>query len=150
MDGVAALTENEKEVLRLFLTSSDTKVIAQRIGRHPITVKQRLSRARRKLGVNRSLDAAHMLARAESGQPYPSGIHPNSTHGGDVSSASSTAAAEKDVRLQQALFPTKGRPWNALPLTTRLVVMVVVTLMLTLAALATVSIGESVSRMFGA
>jgi DNA-binding CsgD family transcriptional regulator len=149
MTGVGDLTENEKEVLRLFLVSSDIKVIAQRIDRHPITVKQRLARARRKLNVNRSLDAAHLLAR-EEGIAYPSGIRPDSTRGGEAPQASSVAAAERGVSWQQAILPTKGRPWNALPIATRIVVMVVGTLMLTLATLATVAIGESISRMFGA
>ena len=86
-DPIDALSDLEKEVLRLFLVASDQKEVARRIGRSPATVEQRLARARRKLGVARSLDAALLLAKREGNQTYGTAIYGDSLHGDPEQSA---------------------------------------------------------------
>src|SRR6185369_8476179 len=95
-DPFEALSDLEKEALRLFLVSSDQKELARRIGRSPATVEQRLARARRKLGVARSLDAALLLAEHEGRGTYGTTIYGDSIRG------DADAAALK-------LWPPKGR-----------------------------------------
>jgi len=80
-DSIDELSDLEKEVLRLFMVSSDQKELARRIGRSPATVEQRLARARRKLGVARSLDAALMLAEREGRGTYGTTIYGDSLRG---------------------------------------------------------------------
>jgi DNA-binding CsgD family transcriptional regulator len=71
-NGLKALTEREKETLRLLLGGHDAKSIAraQRLSVH--TVNERLRDARRKLDVSSSREAARMLAQAE--QPAPDNL----------------------------------------------------------------------------
>ena len=141
------LTDAEKEALRLFLVRSDVKEIARAVGISTAAVEQRLHRARRKLGVTRSLDAAHMLAAAE-GHPVirraayaPSYV---AATGGD---GDRVAASEGGVDIWRSLLPTKGRPWNDLPVWARLVWIVAGILAASIAALVSVSLGEVVSRI---
>lgn len=65
--GFERLTEGQKECLRLFHARFEVKDIARRIGRSPVTVHQRLAAARRHLGVDRSVEAARLLAEHEGG-----------------------------------------------------------------------------------
>lgn len=64
--GFERLTEGQKECLRLFHARFEVKDIARRIGRSPVTVHQRLAAARKHLGVDRSVEAARMLAEYEA------------------------------------------------------------------------------------
>src|SRR4051794_36652171 len=113
---IDALSELEKEALRLFLVSSDQKELARRIGRSPATVEQRLARARRKLGVARSLDAALLLAEREGNQTYGTAIYGQSLHGEPDKSALKLWPPKDRGDIQRlAFFPTRGRPWNTLP-----------------------------------
>lgn len=145
---VASLTEIEKEALRTYLVSSDVKDIARQIDRHPSTVEQRLARARRKLGVRRTLDAAHMLARSEGHPMYGSAIYASSDIDpppeipvyGDRPEAGGDAEAWLPV-------PTKGRPWNTLSIRRRVEWIVAGLLVLTICALLTTDLLEAVSRI---
>lgn len=140
-DRLTLLTDAEKEVLRLFLTSSDVKEMARTIGISAAAVEQRLHRARRKLAVKRSLDAAHILAAAEGHPvirraPYsPSYV---AQAGGE---AGRVAPSEGGVDIWRSLLPTKGRPWNDLPVWARLAWILAATLAATIAALVSVSLG---------
>lgn len=147
-DPIAALSDLEKEALRLFLVSSDQKELARRIGRSPATVEQRLARARRKLGVARSLDAALLLAEHEGRTAYGTAIYGDSLHG-DADKPALKLWPPKDRGAAQSLafLPTRGRPWNTLPTWARLTMIVGGMLALLIAAVATVSIGESLSRI---
>jgi len=70
--GVEALTEREKETLRLLLAGHDAKSIARELGLSVHTVNERLRDSRRKLGVASSREAARLLA--QSGQPAPKSL----------------------------------------------------------------------------
>lgn len=61
-----ALTEREKETLRLLLAGHDAKSAATALGLSVHTVNERLREARRKLGVGSSREAARVMARAEA------------------------------------------------------------------------------------
>ena len=145
---IDALSDLEKEALRLFLVSSDQKELARRIGRSPATVEQRLARARRKLGVARSLDAALLLAEREGNQTYGKAIYGESLHGeAEKSALKLWPPKERGAAQSLSFFPTRGRPWNTLPMWARLAVILGGMFILLIAAVATVSLGESVTRI---
>ena len=147
-DPIAALSDLEKEALRLFLVSSDQKELARRIGRSPATVEQRLARARRKLGVARSLDAALLLAEREGNQTYGTAIYGESLRGEPEKSALKLwPPKDRGATQSLAFFPTRGRPWNTLPAWARLAVIVGGMLVFLIAAVAAVSLGESFTRI---
>lgn len=150
MDGdpIAELTAAEKEVLRLYLTVTDQKEIARMIARSPSAVEQRLAGARRKLNVNRSIDAAHLLAHAEGNPAYGMAIYGSSSGGADRGFTLNPASSEGALRRNGLMpFPTKGRPWNALPIGPRLLAIVVGVFLLVLSAIIVVSIGEALSAI---
>lgn len=62
-----ALSEREKETLRLLLDGHDAKSIARNLEISVHTVNERLRTARRKLGVSSSREAARILARFDQG-----------------------------------------------------------------------------------
>src|ERR1700761_1177847 len=68
-EGFQALSEREKETLRLLLGGHDIKSIAGVLGLSVHTVNERLRDARRKLGASSSRQAARILAEAEQGGP---------------------------------------------------------------------------------
>ena len=147
-DPIAALSDLEKEALRLFLVSSDQKELARRIGRSPATVEQRLARARRKLGVARSLDAALLLAEREGNQTYGTAIYGDSLHGEpDKTALKLWPPKDRGAAQSLSFFPTRGRPWNTLPAWARLALILGGMLALLIAAVATVSLGESITRI---
>ncbi|WP_229664479.1 helix-turn-helix domain-containing protein [Sphingomonas metalli] len=63
--GYAALTEREKQSLRLLLEGHDAKSMARHLGLSVHTVNERLRDARRKLAVSSSKEAARLLRQAE-------------------------------------------------------------------------------------
>jgi DNA-binding CsgD family transcriptional regulator len=65
-----ALTEREKETLRLLLAGHDAKSIARLSGLSIHTINERLRDARRKLGASSSREAARLLAEAERDDPH--------------------------------------------------------------------------------
>lgn len=68
--GLPALTEREKETLRLLLGGHDAKSIARHLGLSVHTVNERLRDARRKMDVSSSREAARLLAEAEQADPH--------------------------------------------------------------------------------
>lgn len=66
---VHALTEKEKQTLRLLLAGHDAKSMARKLGLSVHTVNERLRDARRKLSVSSSKEAARMLREAEAADP---------------------------------------------------------------------------------
>jgi DNA-binding CsgD family transcriptional regulator len=64
-EGLPALSEREKETLRLLLGGYDIKSVAADMGLSVNTVNERLRDARRKLGASSRRQAARMLADAE-------------------------------------------------------------------------------------
>jgi DNA-binding CsgD family transcriptional regulator len=67
-DAVQALSEKEKEALRLLLGGHDAKSMAKALGLSVHTVNERLRDARRKLSVSSSKAAARLLREAEAPQ----------------------------------------------------------------------------------
>jgi DNA-binding CsgD family transcriptional regulator len=65
------LTERSKEVLRLVAKGLTTREIGDRLGIADITVNDHIERATRRLGVNRRVDAARLLALHERGGAPP-------------------------------------------------------------------------------
>ncbi|WP_267433603.1 DUF4019 domain-containing protein [Sphingomonas sp. GM_Shp_1] len=67
--GIGALTEKEKQTLRLIVRGHDAKSIAQSLDLSVHTINERLRDARRKLSVSSSREAARLLLDAEGGLP---------------------------------------------------------------------------------
>jgi DNA-binding CsgD family transcriptional regulator len=71
-DGYAALTEKEKETLRLIVRGHDAKSMARHLGLSVHTINERLRDARRKLSVSSSREAARLLHEHEGADPQSS------------------------------------------------------------------------------
>jgi DNA-binding CsgD family transcriptional regulator len=67
--GIARLSERERDTLRLLLQGHDAKSIAGALGISVHVVNERLRESRRKLGVTSSREAARCLASYEGGVP---------------------------------------------------------------------------------
>lgn len=72
-DNIAALSEKEKQVLRLLTAGHDAKSVARHLGLSVHTINERLRDARRKLGSSSSRDAARQLLAAEGPAPQKFG-----------------------------------------------------------------------------
>ena len=103
---LAALTDKEKETLRLLLRGHDAKSSARELGLSVHTVNERLRDARRKLGVTSSREAARQLL-AEEGVPYQ-----NSADESLGDDAAAVVAADSGA----STTGQKARPRFALPL----------------------------------
>jgi DNA-binding CsgD family transcriptional regulator len=68
-DGYAALTEKEKQTLRLIVRGHDAKSTARHLGLSVHTINERLRDARRKLSVSSSREAARLLFEREGTDP---------------------------------------------------------------------------------
>jgi DNA-binding CsgD family transcriptional regulator len=86
-DGFQALSEREKETLRLLLSGHDIKSIAAGLGLSVHTVNERLREARRKLGASSSRQAARILADIEHRGPNFSADKEFGVAGGAVRAA---------------------------------------------------------------
>ena len=64
-----ALTEKEKQTLRLVVRGHDAKSMARHLGLSVHTINERLRDARRKLEVSSSREAARLLLNAEGDDP---------------------------------------------------------------------------------
>ena len=71
-----ALTEKEKEVLRLIARGHDAKSMARHLGLSVHTINERLRFARRKMGVTSSREAARVLQGQEETHPQSFGPKP--------------------------------------------------------------------------
>jgi len=67
--GTQALTDKEKQTLRLLLAGHDAKSMARHLGLSVHTINERLRDARRKVGASSSREAARLLRQAEGGDP---------------------------------------------------------------------------------
>jgi DNA-binding CsgD family transcriptional regulator len=110
-DGLRALTEKEKQTLRLIVCGHDAKSIARTLDLSVHTINERLRDARRKMAVSSSREAARMLLEAECG-PAPLVSGPQSfgdnAIGDDV----------RDANADQVRAPTPGaEPKRSLILT---------------------------------
>jgi DNA-binding CsgD family transcriptional regulator len=71
--GYQALTEKEKQTLRLLLAGHDAKSMARHFGLSVHTINERLRDARRKLSASSSREAARLLRQAEGAHPQSPG-----------------------------------------------------------------------------
>lgn len=69
VEGLYALSEKEKQTLRLLLSGHDAKSMARHLGLSVHTINERLRDARRKLAVSTSKEAARILRQAEGAVP---------------------------------------------------------------------------------
>ena len=69
MTGLQALTEKEKETLRLLVDGHDAKSMARHLGLSVHTINERLRDARRKMSVSSSREAARQLREIERQDP---------------------------------------------------------------------------------
>jgi DNA-binding CsgD family transcriptional regulator len=69
MDGYRALTEKQKQTLRLLLEGHDAKSMARLLGLSVHTINERLRDARQKLSVSSSKEAARLLRHIEGAAP---------------------------------------------------------------------------------
>ena len=76
VQGYQALTEKEKQTLRLLLDGHDAKSMARHLGLSVHTINERLRDARRKLSVSSSKEAARLLRRSETLAPETLGDTP--------------------------------------------------------------------------
>lgn len=67
--GFQALTEKEKQTLRLMVRGYDAKSLARHLGLSVHTINERLRDVRRKMGVSSSREAARLLLERESSTP---------------------------------------------------------------------------------
>lgn len=68
-EGLGALTEKERQTLRLMVRGHDAKSIARDLGLSVHTINERLRDARRKMAVSSSREAARLLLAAEGDVP---------------------------------------------------------------------------------
>jgi len=101
--GLSALSEREKETLRLLLGGHDAKSIANELGLSVHTINERLRDARRKLGVSSSREAARLLGEVERGAPNSLG---DSTLG--VSGASAGMGKKRQGAAHRLAWLTGG------------------------------------------
>lgn len=73
-DRHGALTEREKQALRLIVRGHDAKSIARHLDLSIHTVNERLRAARRKMAVSSSREAARLLLEAEGGDAHDSPV----------------------------------------------------------------------------
>jgi len=88
--GYQALTEKEKQTLRLIVRGHDAKSTARALGLSVHTINERLRDARRKLSVSSSREAARLVLAREGGTPELPG---DKTLGADAAGAASEPAA---------------------------------------------------------
>lgn len=98
--GFQALTEKEKETLRLLVSGYDAKSMARHLGLSVHTINERLRDARRKMAVSSSREAARQLRDIERRTPEPVGYESFGDAGAApaVTDVSSPAPAHRMVR----------------------------------------------------
>lgn len=69
LEGYPALTEKEKQTLRLLVSGYDAKTMARHLGLSVHTINERLRDARRKMATSSSREAARLLRDAEAAAP---------------------------------------------------------------------------------
>ncbi|GGB89335.1 hypothetical protein GCM10011494_04590 [Novosphingobium endophyticum] len=95
-EGYQALTEKEKQTLRLIVRGHDAKSIARHLELSVHTVNERLRYARRKMSVSSSREAARLLLEKEGGGP-------------DFLADKQLGEAEPTIRMREDAAPNEGR-----------------------------------------
>lgn len=142
-----ALTPGEKEALRLYLESSDPKRIGSKLGKSHHEIERRFKEARRKLGVNRTRDAAVLLAADEGNPAYETAIYRDLVGGEGRKFDLIKPPVEAGWFSRNMPFPTKGRPWNALPVGARLAAILAGMLILVVTAVLFVNLAQTLTGL---
>lgn len=101
--GMSALTEKEKQTLRLLVRGHDAKSSARSLGLSVHTVNERLRDARRKLAVSSSREAARLLLAAE-GETLPV---PRPDSVGDTQMGEASGQGDGDDAARRARRPLR-------------------------------------------
>lgn len=118
--GYDALTEKEKETLRLLLGGHDAKSIARYLGLSVHTIHERLRDARRKMSVSSSREAARLLHQIEGHAPELLGDKP-------IGDAAQPDTAHLDPQTARSAGETRRTGWivGALAMTLTLALLAV-------------------------
>lgn len=130
---IDALTDKEKETLRLLVRGYDSKSIARHFDLSVHTVNERLRNARRKMAVSSSREAARLLHESE-GSAKSEGSDGTPEKLGDKDLGDAPAAP---AEITQAI-PPSGRGWR-MPLPMLIGVFAVMSIVVSLIALAAAS-----------
>lgn len=103
-EGYRALTEKEKQTLRLIVRGYDAKSLARRLGISVHTVNERLRHARRKMEVSSSREAARMLLDRE-------GESPDFLAGKQMGAAAPAPGMGHDAAAAESLDASPRRFW---------------------------------------
>ena len=141
------LTAGEREALRLYIHISDPKQIAAQLGKSHHEIERRFKEARRKLGLNRTRDAAALLAMEEGNPAYQRAIYQDLVGGGDRRFDLIKPPVEAGCLANSLPVPTKGRPWNALPIGARLTAIVIGMFLLVVTAVLFVNLAQTLSGL---
>lgn len=101
MTGLQALTEKEKETLRLLVDGHDAKSMARHLGLSVHTINERLRDARRKMSASSSREAARQLREIEGRTPK---------NLGDKALGEAAAAPDMEEMTAPAETRRMGRP----------------------------------------
>lgn len=104
MEGFHALTQREKQALRLLLAGHDAKSMARHLNLSVHTVNERLRDARRKLAVSSSKEAARILREAEG--PIPENVGDKEMGGANLGPPS-----HKSVEPRDPFAAIPRHPW---------------------------------------
>jgi DNA-binding CsgD family transcriptional regulator len=124
--GYEALSEKEKQTLRLLLAGHEAKSMARQLGLSVHTINERLRDARRKLSASSSKEAARMLRQAEGAGPESFGdeaiggartgpVDPQGDRPNAGSSARRRMAAWAIGGLAMIAFALAALAWSASP-----------------------------------
>jgi DNA-binding CsgD family transcriptional regulator len=108
-DGFGALTEKEKQTLRLIVRGHDAKSIARSLGLSVHTINERLRDARRKMAVSSSREAARLLFESEGG--VPGAPTPDSLGDRGIGEAASPVKADQGTAPISGAGRVTRHPW---------------------------------------
>jgi DNA-binding CsgD family transcriptional regulator len=106
-EGSWALTEKEKETLRLIVRGHDAKSTARSLGLSVHTINERLRDARRKMAVSSSREAARLLLEAEGGAAGSA----DPELFGDIGIGEDAAGRRVDRKGASIVGVGRARPW---------------------------------------
>ena len=146
-ESIEALSEKEKETLRLLLAGHDAKSSARELGLSVHTVNERLRGARRKLGVSSSREAARILGEAEGGAPNSSVTSPPASPPYPAPNSSPNSLGHTDLGVAPAGGRRRiGRQGAGLPLAWLAGGMLIMSLIIAAVVLSTALQGDGATQ----
>lgn len=108
-EGIWALTEKEKQTLRLIVRGHDAKSIARSLGLSVHTINERLRDARRKMAVSSSREAARKLLAVEGGGP--GSTDPNLLVDAEIGEDACRAGVDQEAAPIDGVGWASRHPW---------------------------------------